>query len=674
MCGIAGIVGRDRVEVADVAAMLARQRHRGPDDEGIAVFPAGAAVPLAGDGTHDMAAAGALEYRPVAHYARWRERGEATRTALGHRRLSIIDLSSLAHQPMCYLGRYWIVYNGEVFNYLELRAELERDGYAFRSHSDTEVLLAGYDRWGIGLLDRCNGMWAFALYDTVERTLILARDRFGVKPLYYWVADQGKRLAFASEIKAFTGLPGWRALIHGQRAYDFLAWGLQDHTDETLFEGVMQVPPGHCVSLRLDNDHGLAAPLGRRLPLTRWYDLSTKSVPVPTDFAEAAKGYRDLFSDAVRLRMRADVPLGSCLSGGLDSSAIVCAVRAQLDAIGARNAQPTFSSCSDIPAVDEREFVDAVVSDAPGIESHRVFPDGEELMRRIDDLVVSQDEPFGSSSIFAQWSVFRAAREAGVKVMLDGQGADEQLAGYHGFLGARLAGLLSSGRLHELGQELRATSTLHGYGATKVAEYLIANLVPGLIRPLGSARGLTHMRRDWLDLDKLQAKDVDPFVGLGARATSIRSLSLAQMGGSNLQMLLHWEDRNSMAVSIEARVPFLDYRLVEYTLSLPDEFKVQRGVTKRVLRAAMRGVVPAKILDRMDKKGFLTAEEYWMKGPQRDTFAARLDEAIALSNGAITDRMRSVFDAVVRGESAFSYHIWRVICFGAWVRAFDVRI
>jgi asparagine synthase (glutamine-hydrolysing) len=182
------------------------------------------------------------------------------------------------------------------------------------------------------------------------------------------------------------------------------------------------------------------------------------------------------------------------------------------------------------------------------------------------------------------------------------------------------------------------------------------------------------MRRDWIDMEKLNAKDVDPLVALGARTTSVRALSLAQMGGANLQMLLHWEDRNSMAVSIEARVPFLDYRLVEYTLSLPDELKVRRGVTKRVLRAAMRGLVPPKILDRVDKKGFLTAEEYWMKGGQRQAFAARLDEAIAAANGVITARMRSVFDEVVRGESTFSYHVWRVICFGAWLRAFDVRV
>ncbi|GAB3629049.1 asparagine synthase (glutamine-hydrolyzing) [Pandoraea terrae] len=673
MCGIVGIVQSNPVDLRHVADMADLIRHRGPDDEGIVVFPAQGPVCLAGDDTPSFDQVGALPYRPVAHRREWFADRPATYLAMGHRRLSIVDLSPLGHQPMSYQDRYWIVYNGEVFNYVELREELTRYGYRFRSHSDTEVLLAGYDRWGAGLLDRCNGMWSMAIYDREKHTLFLARDRFGVKPLYYRVTNDGASLAFASEIKAFSALPDWRPTVAAQPAFDFLAWGIQDHGDETLFQGVYQLPPGHFAMLQLNGHGGLTRRLDPRLAVTRWYDLERKHCDVPMNFDEAAGEFRRLFLDAVRLRMRADVPLGSCLSGGLDSSSIVCAVRAELDSIGATMPQKTFSSCSEYRAVDEREFIEEVTR-ANNVESTLLFPSGSELFERLDDLVWTQDEPFGSSSVFAQWCVFRTVRENGVLVMLDGQGADEQLAGYHGFLGARLAGLARRGQVSEFSTEFGAMRRLHGYGGVKFAEYLVANLFPGSIRPLGALRGMTQMRRDWIDPAALGARDRDPFVPLGARALSVRQLSLAQMNGSNLQMLLHWEDRNSMAHSIEARVPFLDYRLVEYSLNLPEVFKVEHGMTKRVLRQGMRGMVPEKVLDRIDKKGFLTAEEFWMKGDHSAQFAARLDEAIERAGRFIDTGMRDVLSRVVAGKAPFSYHVWRVISFGAWLKRFDITV
>lgn len=648
-------------------------RHRGPDDEGIVIFPAQGPVCLAGDDTPSFQDVAPLPYRPTAHRREWFGERPATYLALGHRRLSIVDLSPLGHQPMSYLDRYWTVYNGEVFNYVELREELEQDGYTFRSHSDTEVILAGYDKWGLDLLDRCNGMWSLAIYDRVAKTLLLARDRFGVKPLYYHVTADGGSLAFSSEIKSFSALADWRPRLAPQPAFDFLAWGIQDHGDETMFKEVYQLPPGHYALLQLDDLGRLTSPLPARIPVTQWYDLSRKRVEVPEDFETAATAYRELFLDAVRLRMRADVPLGSCLSGGLDSSSIVCSVRAELDAIGATLPQKTFSSCSEFRAVDEREFIDEVVRHN-NVESTLIFPSGDELFERLDELVWLQDEPFGSASVFAQYCVFRAARENGVTVMLDGQGADEQLAGYHGFLGARLAGLLRGGKLGEFSRELGAVHRLHGYGASKFAQYLIANLAPGTIRPLGAARGMTQMQRGWIDIEKLGAVDRDPLLPLGGRATSVRDLSLAQMGGANLQMLLHWEDRSSMAHAIEARVPFLDYRLVEFVLNLPDTFKLQDGITKRVLRRSMNGIVPEKIVNRIDKKGFLTAEEYWMKGANADDFKRGVDAALEAAGGIFTSDMKEVLQRVTSGKAPFSFHVWRAISFGAWLRKFDVQL
>ena len=673
MCGILGLVQTYPIDLRQVAGMADLLRHRGPDDEGFVVFPEQGPVCLAGDDTASFAGMEALPYRPTAHRSEWVSGGPPSFLAMGHRRLSIVDLSPLGHQPMSYLDRYWIVYNGEVFNYVELREELRQHGYHFRSNTDTEVLLAGYDKWGIGLLDRCNGMWSMAIYDRKAKTLLLARVRFGIKPVYYHVGTGGHSMAFASEIKAFAALPDWRREMAPQPVFDFLAWGIQDHGEETMFSRVYHLPPGHYALLSLGSDDRLTQPLAQKLATTRWYDLATKRRDVPVDFDQAAAEFHDLFLDAVRLRMRADVPLGSCLSGGLDSSSIVCSVRAQLQAIGAANPQKTFSSCSEFPDIDEREFIAEVTRNA-NIEQTQVFPTGEELFERLDELVWTQDEPFGSASIFAQWCVFRAAREHDVVVVLDGQGADEQLAGYHGFLGARLAGLARSGCIGEFLGEFSATRRLHGYGPTKFAEYLIANLMPGSIRSLGALRGMTQMRRDWINVGALGADDRDPFVPLGARALSVRDLSLAQMNGSNLQMLLHWEDRNSMAHSIEARVPFLDYRLVEYILNLPDVFKLHNGITKRVLRSGMQGMVPEKILNRVDKKGFLTAEEYWMKGAQAGAFTERMDEAIALAGDIITPAMRDVLSRVSAGKAGFSYHVWRVVCFGAWLKRFNIKV
>ncbi|MEH2561405.1 asparagine synthase (glutamine-hydrolyzing) [Bradyrhizobium sp. AZCC 2289] len=673
MCGIVGLVQAYPIDLRQVASMADLLRHRGPDDEGFVVFPEQGPVCLAGDDTASFAGMEALQYRPVAHRNEWVSGGPPAFLAMGHRRLSIVDLSPLGHQPMSYLDRYWIVYNGEVFNYVELREELRQAGYHFQSNSDTEVLLAGYDKWGTGLLDRCNGMWSMAIYDRKTNSLFLARDRFGIKPLYYYVGTDGNSLAFASEIKAFSALPDWRREIAPQPVFDFLAWGIQDHGEQTMFRGVYHLPPGHYAVIPLGPNDRLVQPLAQKLTTTRWYDLATKRCEVPADFDQAAAEFRRLFLDAVRLRMRADVPLGSCLSGGLDSSSIVCSVRAKLQAIGATQPQKTFSSCSEFPNVDEREFI-AEVTRNNNIDETHIFPTGEELFARLDELVWMQDEPFASSSVFAQWCLFRAVREHGVVVALDGQGADEQLAGYHGFLGARLAGLARNGRIGDFLGEFGAVRRLHGYGPMKFAEYLIANLMPSSIRSLGALRGITQMRRDWINVGALGAEDRDPFVTLGARALSVRDLSLAQMNGSNLQMLLHWEDRNSMAHSIEARVPFLDYRLVEYVLSLPDVFKLNDGITKRVLRRGMQGMVPAKILARTDKKGFLTAEEYWMKGAQAGQFAERVDETIALAGNIITPAMRDVLSRVSTGRAGFSYHVWRVICFGAWLKSFNIRI
>jgi asparagine synthase (glutamine-hydrolysing) len=411
--------------------------------------------------------------------------------ALGHRRLSIVDVSPAGHAPLSYRGRYWITYNGEVYNYLELRAELEALGHRFVSHTDTEVVLAAFDQWGAASLSRMNGMFAFAIADRERLTVFVARDRWGIKPLYYWASPAGF-MAFGSEIKQFSVLPGWSPRMNGQRVYDFLNWRVTDHTAETLFAGVHQLRGGEYLELPWPAP-GASAGCAPNAPMAtrRWYEL--RPALFSGSFDDAAARFRELLTDSVRLRLRADVPVGSCLSGGLDSSSIVCAMDRLLRA-GGGGVQKTFSAYSEDPRFDEREYVEEVVRHT-AVEPHAVTPGMDGAFDALGCMTWHQDEPFSSTSIYAQWNVFRLARENGVVVMLDGQGADEQLAGYHTFFAPRFAGLLTAGRLPTLWSEVRATRRLHGLSATAAGMQVLNMLLPAPARGWAGASPRAPPRR-----------------------------------------------------------------------------------------------------------------------------------------------------------------------------------
>ncbi|WP_043702500.1 asparagine synthase (glutamine-hydrolyzing) [Tepidimonas taiwanensis] len=667
MCGLAALFGTGNQPLPSIQAMLDVIRHRGPDDEGWVAFEGGNLAATCGGGadTPTVCYAADLPYAPVSGTTV----PEGARVALGHRRLSILDVSPGGHQPMSYGGgRYWIVFNGEIYNHPELRRELEASGHRFVSRSDTEVLLAAYAEWGSGCLARLEGMFAFVLVDRVEATLFAARDRFGIKPLYYWVAPD-RCLAFASEIKQFSVLPGWRAVVNGQRAYDFLAWGILDHTDETMFRGVYQLRPG--TSVRIDLKQPPAAAPAGRLVQHEWYRLAGS--PFTGGLEEAASGFRERFEASVRAHLQADVPVGSCLSGGLDSSSVVCVMNELLRQGGVQERQHAFSSCSAIARFDEREYVEEVVRHT-GVEAHCVYPDLARLFDELDRITWHQDEPFGSTSIFAQWSVFALAADSGVKVMLDGQGADEQLAGYQGYHGALYASLFRQLRWIELWREIRAAKQMHGHGPLWAMKYLADALLPDALRyPLRAMIGTETAASAWLDLDLLGAEPLNPYHGEEGAALSIAELSYRQLTKSNLQMLLHWEDRDSMAHSIEARVPFLDHRLVEFVLGLPDQFKIHRGVTKRVLREGLRGVLPEAIRMRMSKLGFATPEEHWIRVEAPERFRKALKTAVDQSHGILHPRALSYLEDVITGQRVFSFLPWRMISFGAWMDCYGVK-
>jgi asparagine synthase (glutamine-hydrolysing) len=659
VCGISALLSS--AKAIDIAAMTSAVRHRGPDDEGFVLLRNGSdPLVLGGRDTPGEVSGHRLPYCPI------RSIDSATgqwEVALGHRRLSIVDLSPAGHQPMCSAdGALWIVYNGEIYNHIELRAELEREGVTFRTRSDTEVILAAYRQWGEACLAHFNGMFAFVLIDWRRRRVFAARDRFGVKPLYYW--SSAGQVAFASEIKQFTVLPGWRAVVHGQRAYDFVNWGLFDHTAETLFQGVRQLRGGEYVIASLEALH-------QELRPRAWYQLT----PRPLNGIPHVQAYREVLEDSVRLRLRADVPVGSCLSGGLDSSSIVCVANRQLRVAGAQEVQHTFSARSTDARVDEGHFIDAVVRHT-GVTNLQVRPPPETLFEDLPALTWHQDEPFGSTSIYAQWHVFRLAAQNAVKVMLDGQGADEQLAGYTAFHSARLAGLARSLRLAAFLGEVRAVRKQHRLPLGEILAYAASPLLPEALRqPLRRLAGRPGAAGSaYLDMARLGAQPADPFFAHGGKAVSVADLSLSQLLHTSLPMLLHWEDRDSMAHSIEARVPFLDYRLVELTLGLPEEEKLAHGVTKRVLREAMQGVLPEEVRNRTDKIGFATAEECWLRHEHSARFRAAMGEAVDASQGVLRPAALELLEDVIGGRRAFSYLPWRMISFGAWMRRFGVQV
>jgi len=572
---------------------------------------------------------------------------------LGSRRLAILDLSPSGNMPMEYRGRYIIVHNGEVYNYLEIRKELQQLGHAFSSGSDTEVIVAAYAEWGIDCLQRFNGMFSFAIYDRKRRRIFAARDRFGIKPFYY--TEIGGMFCFASEIKAFTKIPGWKANANKERLYDFLVNGLLDHTSETCFRGVFQLRGGELLEYDLGS---------RSLSVSQWYDLRTRVLGGEVLYEDAVSHVGTLFDESVALRLRSDVKVGTCLSGGIDSSAIVCVMNDILHRTHARDLQESVSAVYQDHPASEEHFIDAVLRHT-GIINHRVHPDKDELLAAIDRIHWHQDEPFGSTSIFAQWEVFKTARKNGLIVMLDGQGSDEYLAGYHHFFGPFFSALLHSGRLSRLLSEIGSFRSLHHYGAVDILKQL-ANVIPQ-----SSLREILQKRFSGISGSWIDERYSNTSARYRQRMQNLREMSILSLLQTSLPVLLHWEDRNSMAHSVESRLPFLDYRLVEYCLTLPDDHKIRNGVTKSVFRDAMRGTLPDVIRKRYDKKGFTTPQSDWLKDIS-PTMRRDVREFIVHSKGFLKPEAERIFERGLSDPKTSANLPWRLYSLSLWAKVFNV--
>jgi asparagine synthase (glutamine-hydrolysing) len=576
---------------------------------------------------------------------------------LGHTRLSIIDLSPAGHQPMDFgEGRYTIVFNGEIYNYRELRKELESIGLRFRSDSDTEVLLGALAQWGLESLPRLVGMFAFALYDKIGQTLTLARDAFGIKPLFY--RQQGKTFAFASEVPALVALSSTPPKIDQCQAWNYLQHGAYDQNADTFFESIRHLPPGHWMQINLES--------GRLVGPARWWwppIEENKNI----SFQDAASHLRELFLKSVRLHLRSDVPLGAALSGGIDSSAVVCAMRYLEPEMPIH----TFTYVARGSAVDEERWAD-IVNQHVGAIAHKVMVDPGDLLADMDDMIGCQGEPFGSTSIYAQYRVFRKVREEGVVVTLDGQGADEMLAGYPGYPIRLFESLMERNDAKALETLIKAWPEFKAPTGRARWKKWLRKCSPAWLRTL-RRKILKRERPAWVRFvpDKSGSghnefifPKRDPQEGFGRRLVEELRENLA---GRGLAALLRHGDRNSMRFSVESRVPFLTTEIAEFLLSLPEKYILSpEGETKSVFRAAMRGIVPDAILDRRDKIGFETPERSILQS-NRDKLNEWLEnlETIPFVDAG---KCRQEMEEVLSGRKPFSFMPWRVINYCRWVK------
>jgi len=565
--------------------------------------------------------------------------------SLGHRRLSIIDLKT-GRQPIHNEDKtIWITYNGEIYNYLELRKELENK-HKFYTDTDTEVIIHAYEEWGMDCLNKFNGMFAFVIYDKKKNILFLARDRFGIKPLYYYFKNN--KFIFASEIKAILQHDIER-IPDDLLIFEYLFYNISNHTDKTFFKGIKKIPKGYFAVLDIKQN---------KLDIERYWTLNISPEYNPGDEGKV----KDIFMDSIRLRLRSDVPVGSCLSGGIDSSSIVCSIAKLVD----NKNFNTFSAIFPGKEIDESQYIISVI-ESTKVNSHFTTPSGEGLMQDIMSFVYHQEEPVMGIGVYTQFKVMKLAHEKGLKVLLDGQGGDELLAGYKYFFGYYFKELLKKGKILKLIKEMSAYYKKHKrFYEIGMMLYLF---LPYSFKRYMFQRENRYMNKDFIDKYQRKSTYFRDFID----APSLNH-SLLKHFEYKLEHLLTWEDKNSMAFSIETRLPFLDYRFVKYLFSLSSSSKIKNGETKAIFREAMKGMLPDKILQRQDKLGFATPEDDWIKLPEVSKFIDDIINSERFANRGYfdVDYIKKLFKDIDNG--GFIWHnykfIWKIVFLELWFRVF----
>lgn len=653
MCGICGIVSfGEKTEFEIVRKMNDAISHRGPDDEGFLCY---------GSESKNI-----LEVKKN-NLPDTASMNGSYNLFLGHRRLSIIDVSESGHQPFKdKSGRYFLTYNGEIYNYIELREELAKKGYCFVSGTDTEVLLNLYIEYGKECLKYLNGMWSFVILDTVKNVLFGSRDRFGVKPFYYF--RDNKYFIFSSEIKSLIKAPMIYKEINDEALYDYLTLGRLTNENTTFFKGILELEPSSYFILNLRNFEYKNG---------RYYNLNYTIENEKFDAAKSAKYAEEIrgkIFEAVSLRLRSDVKVGSCLSGGVDSSSIVCVINSLLkdhSITQVGDLQKVFTSVYPDMSIDESKWASMIVN-ATDTEWFKTFPKSEELLKDLETLVYVQDVPFGSTTIYSQFRVMQLASENGIKVLLDGQGGDELFSGYVYFYRSFFNELIGQRDFKTLLNEFR---NLQNSPIGKI------DFFRGIVMSFAKLYLPDSVKRKLFDI-KIQENTLlnknfydkySPNLKKGRfeEHINLNHALYDQFTRTSLKELLKYEDRNSMNFSIEARTPFSDdVNLIDYVFNIPSSYKIHNGWSKYLLRQSMKDIVPEPILKRTDKLGFATPEYDWMnsiKDNLKDYFTKDLDGYFDTKE--VLKNWDSIFAS--QFKSGFTT-IWRYLNFAVWKKVYKL--
>ncbi|MCC6721091.1 MAG: asparagine synthase (glutamine-hydrolyzing) [Bacteroidia bacterium] len=564
MCGIFGYLGNQAIDIKRCTDII---YHRGPDSEGFLSYDFSKNKKF-------VTGQDAIDFG----------KSENFKLIFGFRRLAIIDLSQEANQPFIDASNHYsIIFNGEIYNHIELRKELEELGHSFQTNSDTEVLLKSYMAWDKDCVNKFNGMWSFSILDLQKNIIFCSRDRFGVKPFYYY--SEENKFIFSSEIKQMfeADVP---KQINENIVRDFLQKNIVNHNSETFFKDIFQLSPGHNIVI------DISSPI-ITYKITRFWHLNSNIEYKNLTFEEACKEFKKIFINSIKLRFRSDVPIGSCLSGGLDSSSIVCAAVKEMN-----HEIHTFSAVfKKYKKYDESFYIELIKKKYPEIITHFITFNEESIINELEKVVWHQDEPFGSFSIFAQFLVMQSSSKEGVKVLLDGQGGDEILFGYRKYQAFYIKELLKRGKL------LKSIKIILNLLSHKEFNFFS---IEGFKRYLGLNESFNFLTN--------KCKNIPLSSSIGLRSSkSLKAKSKEDIEKYSYPPLLRYEDRNSMAFSIETRVPFMDYKLVTFLHSLPSDFIINKGFTKYILRESLKEYLPFKIKNRISKLGFATPQNEWIK-------------------------------------------------------------
>jgi asparagine synthase (glutamine-hydrolysing) len=620
MCGISLIIDKSATLVPSAAIKLmnTKVKHRGPDGEG---------------------------YYFDQHLA------------MGHRALKITDFNPTAEQPM-HFKDYVIIHNGEVYNYKLIREELRKDGYEFATQSDTEVILAAYDKWGHACTNRFMGMWAFVLYDKRKQLMFCSRDRFGIKPFCY--TQLGNRFLAGSEIKQFSVFAEFKPTLNNSVAFDFLYHGQIAETKNSFFEGVYFLPAGHQLIYNLQS---------HTYTISKWYDMDNITPVKATHFNEAADTFRQLFTDSMLLHTHTKLPIGACLSGGLDSTSITAVAKTIHVPV------TTFSTCFVQHGYNEIEYINDA-SEKYGFPGHKIYPVISDLAenRLLRKIVYHQDQPILGGSFFSEFKIFESVAKNNFRIQLSGQGADEYLGGYREFNLMALLNLWRKIKFNALRKAILHTA--RNNNKTVKAALKDFMLFGVCARWMDRKTNLDKAGSVYYQaLNQLWIKAL-PYNGTKSTQygehSSLAGLSKQALMQYSLPHQLHSEDRNSMLHSVESRLPFLDHRLVEWCLSLPDEFIIRKGCTKAVLREGLKDILPYSIYNRHSKLGFPGPEELLFTH-HHHYIQQQFQEFSELFPEIFTRKLMEANTAYFKNKITYDNFLFRALSFGTWAKEFGIN-